>query len=120
MARLGRPSVAPATAVGKVMLAFGGGSLPRERAMVAFTDRTITDRAELAAQVREVRERRFGTVFGEREVDVNAIAAPVLDRTNVLVAILGIQGPASRMQNPNRLLADLLGGAQKLTRALGG
>src|SRR4030081_2315519 len=45
MARLGRPSVSHATAVGKVMLAFGGGPLPRERDLKALTDRTITDRA---------------------------------------------------------------------------
>ena len=51
MARLGRPSISHATAVGKVMLAFGGGPLPRERDLVALTDRTITSRQALAAQV---------------------------------------------------------------------
>ena len=93
MARLGRPSISHATAVGKVMLAFGGGRLPRERDLVALTDRTITDRAELAAEIARVRERGYGTVFGEREVDVNAIAAPVFDRSGALAAILGLQGP---------------------------
>ena len=39
-ARLGRPSISHATAVGKVMLAFGGGPLPRERDLTALTDRT--------------------------------------------------------------------------------
>jgi len=118
-ARLGRPSIAHATAVGKVMLAFGGGPLPRERDLVPLTDRTITDRAELATQVRKVRERGCGTVFGERDVDVNAIAAPVFDRTGTLAAILGLQGPASRLEDPTRLLPILLDGAAKLTRALG-
>jgi DNA-binding IclR family transcriptional regulator len=120
MARLGRPSVAHATAVGKVMLAFGGGSLPRERELDALTERTITDRAALAAEVLTVRQRGYGTVFGERESDVNAIAAPVLDRAGGLAAILGLQGPATRLEDPARLLADLLDGAHTLTRALGG
>ncbi len=120
MARLGRPSVAHGTAVGKVMLAFGGGPLPRESDMVAFTDRTITDRADLAAEVRAVRERGYSTVFGERDVDVNAIAAPVFDRSGGLAAILGIQGPATRLRDPTRLLDELLDGTAKLTRALGG
>ncbi len=119
MARLGRPSIAHATAVGKVMLAFGGGSLPSERDLVSLTDRTITDRAELAAQVREVREAGYGTVFGERDVDVNAIAAPVFDRAGTLAAILGLQGPASRLDDPVRLLPALLNGAARLSRALG-
>jgi DNA-binding IclR family transcriptional regulator len=120
MARLGRPSVAHATAVGKVMLAFGGGELPPERDLVALTDRTITDRDALAAEVATVRERGYGTVFGEREQDVNAIAAPVFDNTGGLAAILGLQGPASRLEEPVRLLGTLRDGAAALTGALGG
>jgi IclR family acetate operon transcriptional repressor len=119
MARLGRPSVAHATAVGKVMLAFGGGALPRERELRALTGRTITDREQLAAEVLAVRQRGYGTVFGEREMDVNAIAAPVFDRAGALAAILGLQGPANRLQDPTRLLADLREGAATLARALG-
>jgi DNA-binding IclR family transcriptional regulator len=120
MARLGRPSIAHATAVGKVMLAFGGGELPRDRDLVALTDRTITERGVLAAEVAAVRERGYGTVFGEREEDVNAIAAPVFDNTGALAAILGIQAPASRLADPVRLLDTLREGAGALTRALGG
>ena len=120
MARLGRPSISHATAVGKVMLAFGGGPLPRERDLVPLTDRTIIDRAELAAEVVGVRERGYSTVFGEREVDVNAIAAPVWDRAGALAAIIGIQGPASRLEDPTRVLAPLQDGAAELMRALGG
>ncbi|HTU78084.1 MAG TPA: IclR family transcriptional regulator [Solirubrobacteraceae bacterium] len=123
MARLGRPSVAHATAVGKVMLAFGGKggrvSLPRERELRPLTERTITDRAKLAEEVLAARRRGYATVFGEREVDVNAIAAPVFDRTGALAAILGLQAPAARLRDPTRLLADLRDGAATLTRALG-
>ena len=120
MARLGQPSVAHATAVGKVMLAFGGGPLPRERDLVALTDRTITDRAALADEIATVHEQGYGTVFGERDADVNAIAAPVFGRAGALAAILGLQGPSSRLDDPVRLLPVLEEEAAKLTRALGG
>ncbi len=120
MARLGRPSVSHATAVGKVMLAFGGSALPRERDLVALTDRTITDRLVLEAAIEEVRDRGYATVFGERERDVHAIAAPVWGRSGELAAILGIQGPAARLEDPTRVLAPLLEGASALSRALGG
>jgi len=120
MARLGRPSISHATAVGKVMLAFGGGQLPRERDLVALTPSTITDREKLAPEVALVRERGYATVFGEREVDVNAIAAPVFDRGGNLAAILGLQAPASRLEDPTRLLDSLCDAASGLTRALGG
>jgi IclR family acetate operon transcriptional repressor len=119
-ARLGRPSLPHATAVGKVMLAFGGGPLPRERDLVALTDRTITRRDALVDEIAAVRERGYGIVFGEREVDVNAIAAPVFDRAGSLAAILGLQGPANRLEDPTQLLATLREGASALTRALGG
>jgi DNA-binding IclR family transcriptional regulator len=120
MARLGRPSLSHATAVGKVMLAFGGSPLPPERALIALTDRTITDRVRLAKEIEAVRERGYATVFGEREVDVNAIAAPVFGRTAGLAAILGLQGPAGRLDDPAKHLRTLLDGAAALTRALGG
>ena len=120
MARLGQPSVAHATAVGKVMLAFGGGPLPPQRDLIALTNRTITDRTRLAAEVAAVRERGYGTVFGERDADVNAIAAPVFDRDAALAAILGIQAPASRLEDPARLLGVLLEQAGELTGAVGG
>ena len=120
MARRGRPSLAHATADGKVMLAFGGGPLPRERDLIALTDRTITSREALAAEVADVHERGYATVFGEREVDVNAIAAPVLDRAGALAAILGLQGPATRLEDPTRLLGPLLEATATLTRAMGG
>jgi IclR family acetate operon transcriptional repressor len=120
MARLGRPSISHATAVGKVMLAFGGDTLPSEHELTALTPRTITDRAVLAAEIRGVHRRGFATVFGEREVDVNAIAAPVFDRTGALAAILGVQAPASRLADPTRVLPTLQAGTAALTRALGG
>jgi len=57
MARLGRPSISHATAVGKVLLAFGGGELPPDRDLVALTDRTITSRRALGVEVAARRER---------------------------------------------------------------
>ncbi len=120
MARLGRPSILHATAVGKVMLAFGGEPLPHDYELAALTARTVTDRSRFAQELATVRERGYATVFGEREVDVNAIATPVFDRTGALAAILGIQAPASRLADPSSVLPTLVEGTAGLTRALGG
>jgi DNA-binding IclR family transcriptional regulator len=94
VAEVGRISVAHATAVGKVLLAHGGklGGGP----LTAFTDRTITERGVLEIEIAQVRERGWAQALGEREEDLNAVAAPVLDRSGTLVAILGVQGPAVR------------------------
>ena len=107
VAEVGRASAAHATAVGKVFLAHGGtvpvGPLP------AYTERTIVDHEVLEVEVAGVRERGWGQGLGEREEDLNAIAAPVLSPAGTLVAILGVQGPAVRF-NPRamRSAAELL------------
>jgi IclR family acetate operon transcriptional repressor len=121
MARLGRPSVPHATAAGKVMLAFSGG-LPSDAELTPFTPRTITDRDALAAEVTAVRERGWAEAVGEREPDLGALAAPVFGRGGDLVAILGIQGPASRLPAATRrsLREPLAQAAQELSQALGG
>ena len=94
VAEVGRTSVAHATAVGKVFLAFGGRL--RGGTLKAFTERTIVDRAVLEVQVAKARETGWAQALGEREEDLNAVAAPILDRSGKLVAILGVQGPAIR------------------------
>lgn len=94
VARVGRTSVAHATAVGKVWLAYGG-ALP-EADLPAYTDRTITDPGTLAAEIEQTRERGWATATGEREPDLNGVAAPIRRPTGELAAILGIQGPAGR------------------------
>jgi DNA-binding IclR family transcriptional regulator len=131
VARLGRPSVAHATAAGKVMLAFAGGGAaggagrPAAEAageLVAFTERTITDPRELQRQLNAAREQGFADAVGEREPDLAALAAPILGRAGELVAILGLQGPASRLTTARRRMVRpaLLDAAAAISGAIGG
>lgn len=94
VASIGRNSVAHATAVGKVFLAWGG-SLPTGE-LHSYTQRTITDRDRLATEITRVRESGWAIALGEREEELNGLAVPVLDTAHALVAILGVQGPATR------------------------
>jgi DNA-binding IclR family transcriptional regulator len=123
MARLGRPSVPYATATGKVMLAFdpAGSALPAAAPMTAYTERTITDPSLLESELAMVHERGYAEAIGEREPDLAALAAPVFGRSGELAAILGIQGPASRLPAATRRLlrAPLLAAAAELGRRLG-
>jgi IclR family acetate operon transcriptional repressor len=93
VARVGRPSIGHATAAGKVLLAFGGVE-PGE--LKAYTPRTITDRTRLDAELARVARQGYAEAAGERELDLNAIAAPVYDADGELAGIVGLQGPASR------------------------
>jgi DNA-binding IclR family transcriptional regulator len=122
VARLGRPSVGHATAAGKVVLAFAPRAPAAGAELTAYTDRTIVDPEALAVEVDAVRSRGWAEAAGEREPDLNALAAPVFGRTGELAAILGLQGPAARLNAARRaeVLPALLDAAAGLQRDLGG
>jgi IclR family acetate operon transcriptional repressor len=120
VARVGRPSIAHATATGKVLLAFGGVPL-RPEPLTAYTERTITDRGALEEELDRVRRAGYATAAGEREPHLNAIAAPVFGARDELAAIIGVQGPASRFgrEAMRAALASLLPHAEAVSRELG-
>lgn len=120
VARLGRPSVAHATAAGKALLAFGGRGLP-PGPLERFTVRTIVDPGALAREVAAVRKRGWARAESEREEDLNALAAPVFGARGELAAILGVQGPGGRFdrQAMRAALPLLLERARAISEALG-
>jgi DNA-binding IclR family transcriptional regulator len=120
VAHVGRRSVAHATATGKVLLAFGGLELP-EPPLEGFTPRTITDPRALRREIERVRAQGFAEAAGEREDELNAIAAPVFEARGPLAAILGLQGPASRFDEAamRAALSTLLARAGAISNALG-
>jgi IclR family acetate operon transcriptional repressor len=120
VAQIGRPSVGHATAAGKVALAFGRDSLPGPP-LRRYTSRTIVDSDALAREIRQVASQGWAEAIGEREDDLNAIAAPVRDAGGELVAVLGVQGPASRFDEEQMREGQgaLLAAAAGLSTALG-
>ena len=120
VAQIGRPSIGHATAVGKVLLAFGRVDT-RAAPLLPFTARTITDPKRLAEELDRVRRRGLAEARDEREEGLSAIAAPVRDGRGDLVGILGVQGPSSRF-DPRAARAAvplLLDHASALSRQLG-
>jgi DNA-binding IclR family transcriptional regulator len=117
--QLGRPSVAHATAAGKVALAFTGR--PPQPPLRAYTERTITDPAVLDAELKRVRRRGFAEAYEEREPGLNAIAAPVFESNDALAGIVALQGPLPRFgRGPARkALPLLLARANAISQALG-
>lgn len=91
---LGRPSIAHATAAGKVMLAFTDAR--PFGPLTAYTDRTITNVRELAAELQLIKRRGWADAYEEREPGLNAIAAPVWANDGELAGIVALQGPIPR------------------------
>jgi DNA-binding IclR family transcriptional regulator len=120
VAQLGRPSVAHATATGKVLLAYTGAGLPPE-GLRRYTARTIADPRALAREIERVRARGWADAVGEREDDLAGIAAPVRGSRGELAAIIGVQGPTTRLDAKARAtaLVPLLAAASALSGRLG-
>jgi DNA-binding IclR family transcriptional regulator len=122
---IGRGYPAHATNLGKVLLA----DLPRERVeaiiaergLAAYTSQTITDPAELEADLELIRRRGYAVDNEEYDEGLRCIGAAVRDHSGHVVAALGIGGPVTRI-TPERV--EELGGlvmtaARGLSRRLG-
>jgi DNA-binding IclR family transcriptional regulator len=102
---LGRRTPIHCTASGKVILAFAPLavrqrllSMPLEKT----TSHTITDRAELEAQLQAVRDAGIARTYEELEVGLDAIAAPVHSAEGDVVAALDVSGPSHRLRAEGR------------------
>jgi IclR family transcriptional regulator, acetate operon repressor len=93
---VGRPVPDHCSAAGKVFLAFGASALP-PGALERRTERTLTDRPMLERELEAVRRQGFATIVDELELGLAAVAAPVRDGRDEVVAALSIAGPTARL-----------------------
>jgi DNA-binding IclR family transcriptional regulator len=119
---LGRRTPVHCTASGKAIAAFGPAEV-RERLLDLPLDRvtphTITDRAELEAQLEEVLRTGVARTHEELEVGLDAIAAPVFGAEGEVVAALDVSGPSHRLRDRTDLDRLTREGAADLSRRLG-
>ena len=85
-----------ASALGKVLLAFGAAQIP-SGALQSKTSRTITSRAQLSKELEKVRKSGFAIIDNELEDGLVAVAAPVFGPTGLVVAAISISGPDARI-----------------------
>jgi DNA-binding IclR family transcriptional regulator len=86
---------------GKVLLAYLQpelrGRLLRSRKLVARTSRSITRVGDLEAELEKVRARGYGTNYQENFEGIVAVAVPVMDARERVVAALTMHGPLPRV-----------------------
>lgn len=93
---------------GKIFLAYGVADLPAGP-LARFTPQTITDRRALEAELKLVRRRGFATLMDELEPGLRAVAVPVVDGHNEVIAAVAVSGPSARLpQRRIRECADVL------------
>jgi DNA-binding IclR family transcriptional regulator len=120
-ARIGKTTYLHASAAGKSILSH----LPEEyidmlvatRGLPKITENTITDKAELLAELEEIRERGTSYNMEESIEGLCAVGVPVLDETDQPIGGLSISGPSNRMEGSlleNKLPDLLLGAANEI------
>ncbi|HLH83180.1 MAG TPA: IclR family transcriptional regulator [Trebonia sp.] len=85
-----------ASALGKVLLAYGAAQLPPGK-LEKRTEKTITSEAALRAELAAVRARGYAVTDEELEPGLIALAAPVFRYDGTVVAAMSVSAPASRM-----------------------
>jgi IclR family transcriptional regulator, acetate operon repressor len=121
---IGRPFPLHAGSSSKAFLAFLPGEerdrYLSERPLVALTDATITARSALLADLEQIRTRGYAASCGERQPGAGSVAAPVLDREGLPVAVVSVCGPIERFRARFDEAARLLvAETQRLSRRLG-
>ena len=113
------------TAPGKVHLAFESEEELKERlpeSLARYTDKTIVDRSQLLAQIKEVSDGGFAVDRGEFIEDVCCVAVPVQDYARSLVGSLAVAGPVHRLPSERmekEILPRLQESGRDLSRRLG-
>jgi IclR family acetate operon transcriptional repressor len=108
------------TAVGKVMIAFGGAPDP-PAPLERLSPATIVDRERLATEITTVRRDGYATAVDELEVGLTGLAAPVFGAGGQALAALSISGPTLRLgaQQIADLFPTLIHEAQALGHDMG-
>ena len=131
-----RYGVAKITEVGKVLPLHCGASgkvllahLPekerrefyRRGPLEKFTPNTITEPAELEADLEKIRADGYAVSVGEREDGTYSVVAPVLGGTGEIAASLCVSGPIFRFSEEEkaRIVQDTVQAARDISTTLG-
>ncbi len=124
-ARIGQRRPLHATAMGKILLAFGPDEwllrLLEEPELEAYTPNTIAEKEDLQTHLRRIRRLGFAVDDEEMTQGIRCVAAPILDYTGLAVAAISVTGPAFRISRSDldRLTAQVTSTAGAISSELG-
>nr|WP_205347022.1 IclR family transcriptional regulator [Pseudonocardia broussonetiae] len=122
---IGRLTPLHCTSSGKILLAHLPA--PRRAALLAasgmerLTGSTVTLARDLDAELAAVASQGYAIAVEEYEVGLNAVAAPVVDRSGEVIAALSASGPAYRLDEARlaELVEPVRAGAAEISRRMG-
>ncbi|MEO6207309.1 MAG: IclR family transcriptional regulator [Candidatus Limnocylindrales bacterium] len=94
-----------AVSSGQVLLAFRSvAAIDRllAKPLEPFTERTLTDPAQLRERLHEVRRQGFTWAIGEFDPGISSVAAPIADASGEVIAAVHVHGPSYRFPPAER------------------
>jgi len=122
--RIGRRTPCHCTAAGKVLLAYLSPELRQQvlpNPLTRFTEKTIIDFDTLAQDLTNIRQQGYAITHEEHQQDLSAVAAPIFDHSEQVIAAVTVSGPTYRM-GPGQieaLVEPALGIAHQISAGLG-
>jgi IclR family acetate operon transcriptional repressor len=113
-------------ASGKVMMAYLSeeqqNKIIQEKGLKKFTAYTIIDPLLLKRNLQKIRKVGYATSDQEFTLGVRAIAAPIFDFNNRIIASICVVGPRERLtiRKMSFLVDNVLEAAREITKRLGG
>jgi DNA-binding IclR family transcriptional regulator len=98
--RIGRRTPCYCTAAGKVLLAHLSPEEQRRtlpETLPRFTEKTIVDYDNLVQDLQKIREQGYAITHEEHQKDLSAVAAPIYDHTERIIAAVVVSGPTYRI-----------------------
>lgn len=122
--QLGRRNPLHCTSTGKILLAYMSAEQRQQRLtppLRAFTPHTITDLAELEENLMQARAQGYAAAYDEFDEGLSAIAAPIRDFNEQVIAAVSISGPSFRMgaEQSQLYASHLLSASRRISNQLG-
>jgi DNA-binding IclR family transcriptional regulator len=114
---------AHAVSTGKVLLAYQWEVTLQQMLshmnLTRYTDHTIIDHRQLLEELRNIRSLGYAISHSELEEGINAVAAPIFDHLNSVVAAVSIGGPSERCHpRQGELIAAVTRAGQQISQTL--
>ncbi|MFF2092775.1 IclR family transcriptional regulator [Paenibacillus sp. NPDC058174] len=108
-------------ASGKILLAYESDKIIGEMTKVFEEDKSA-DKTALLKELQQIRDNGYSMTLGEVDTDVFAVAAPIFDPQQRIVASLSAAGPVHRLneQEMPKLIQDVKAAAAQISCKLGG
>jgi IclR family KDG regulon transcriptional repressor len=98
--RIGRRTPCHCTAAGKVLLAYLSPEIQQQilpDPLTRYTEKTIVAVDTLAQDLAKIRQQGYAITHEEHEADLSAVAAPIFDHTEQIIAAVTVSGPTYRI-----------------------